>query len=47
MFYCEFVKVDKREFLFAATAPLEALSLFLPFSMTEGVEYRMGRQQRA
>ena len=39
------IKKDKREDLFAATPPLEALKVLLSFVMTEGIGYERGREE--
>ena len=39
------IKVDRREDLFAATPPLEALKMLLSAAMTEGLGYRRGREE--
>ena len=38
-------KRDKREDLFAATPPLEALKILLPLALTEGIGYTKGREE--
>ena len=39
------IKVDRREDLFAATPPLEALTMLRSAAMTEGIGYRRGREE--
>ena len=39
------IKRDKREDLFAATPPLEALKILLSLAVTEGVGYRKGERE--
>ena len=39
------IKKDKREDLFAATPPLEALKVLLSLAMTEGIGYERGREE--
>ena len=36
------IKIDKREDLFAATPPLEAMKLLFSLAVTEGVGYKLG-----
>ena len=36
------IKRDKREYLFAATPPLEALKILLSLALTEGIGYTKG-----
>ena len=39
------IKRDKREDLFAATPPLEALKILLSLALTEGIGYVKGREE--
>ena len=39
------IKRDKRDDLFAATPPLEALKMLLSLAVTEGVGYRKGHRE--
>ena len=39
------IKKDKREDLFAATPPLEALKVLLSLAMIEGIGYERGREE--
>jgi hypothetical protein len=39
------IKKDKREDLFAATPPLEALKILLSLALTEGIGYAKGREE--
>ena len=39
------IKTDKRDDLFAATPPLEALKLLISMAMTEGIGYEKGREE--
>ena len=38
------LKTDKREDLFAATPPIEALKLLISMAMTEGIGYQRGKR---
>ena len=38
------LKTDKREDLFAATPPIEALKLLISMAMTEGIGYQRGHE---
>ena len=40
------IKFDKREDLFAATPPLEAMKLLFTLAVTEGVGYKTGNKKR-
>ena len=40
------MKTDKREDLFAATPPLEALKLLISMAMTEGIGFQKGREEQ-
>ena len=40
------LKTDKREDLFAATPPLEALKLLISMAMTEGICYQNGKEEQ-
>ena len=40
------IKRDKRDDLFAATPPLEALNLLMSMAMTEGVGYEKGNKEQ-
>ena len=40
------LKLDRREDLFAATPPLEAMKLLLSLAVTEGVGFRRGNKKR-
>ena len=39
-------KKDKRDDLFAATPPLEALKILLSLAVTEGVGYIKGKEKK-
>ena len=39
------IKLDKREDLFAATPPLEAMKLLLSLAVTEGIGYKLGNKK--
>ena len=39
------LKTDKRDDLFAATPPLEALKLLIYMAMTEGIGYQKGKEE--
>ena len=41
----KYIKRDKREDLFAATPPLEALKVLLSVAMTEGIGYKSGKEE--
>ena len=40
------LKTDKREDLFAATPPLEALKFLISMAMTEGIGFQKGREEQ-
>ena len=40
------IKTNKREDLFAATPPLEALKILLSLAVTEGIGYQSGRKSQ-
>ena len=39
------IKTEKREDLFAATPPLEAIKMLISAAMTEGIGYEKGREE--
>ena len=39
------IKTEKREDLFAATPPLEAIKMLMSAAMTEGIGYEKGKEE--